>query len=1256
MSIENWTLYIQERLRAYDPEIDLNAGAPATVQIVDPIVNRLSPDPIETDPLKFILARLQQEYPEVYAREGSAIADLFVKTHLVLLEPYRREIRSIRDQLSLQYPDRLTADEADALVANYFLSRRAGDYARVRVRIYYQNPVSVNISTVNVAYTARGLRFLPVETQSITAEAMLFNVDGNLYYFDVNYIAERPGTAYNVASGEIAGVVGLTAATRATNLAKASPGTAEETTPAFIARAEESIGERSLTNVSGIVSQLFETYSELQTLQIIGFNDVEMQRDVLTGGNLGEILYFGADGATADDGDVDGYTTYFDVVSSIDFTATFGPVGTDISGYTLTAIFPTGPVDYRLSRVLGATRVSTSETGANRFPEPHAALDWMIRKSQILTLSGVPGGILFPDVGGTTLDVPDNEVHVGNCTDLYVRGGTPEDKALAVELVADQLALARREDARTTNGSPWITLQDLTDEEKATVVAGETSLVLEEGSDAGSYRILEISGAAPYQVRVSTNMTGPGVVTDISYVLVDDLDVDLLEPKEIRYVGDDLKTIAGQPILSTVSGLPDFTSVGVVDTDYVEILNGEDAGTYAIAVGGVAAAQITLQTNMTITASPLQYRIYRRQTGIDLPLLRVTSIERLDSTLEPTGEMIPYRHPIEALSRSFQNPGRGAKAGTAIEATSDDLTRDALNFDVVASSGLINYYQLGVREGDIVNILTSDNQGYYTVAEVGGHPSAVIADNELRVDRELAWPASGMEYAVGDPSYGSFRLRFVDPCTFSVTADEATFSVTDASGATLSFRPDPNLLDEFLPTASTVPTITLANGSGTVVPYSTDGGTNIDALRYGVQVGDRVEITRYPSIGSVDLAPGSINLDAKTLRINVGYGVETVTFSGTALSADEVISQLNAQLSRSVAVKYEDPVTYPGEYYAMLRGDHEIAIEDNSAAGAGDATAQVFGTDRSKFQPWLAGTFVGVQTSNDAPTGHGGYFLVDFLASYPTGALTLTETDGSVWASSYDVPNTRGPYIHVNRSGRQRISSTAMADQMDDLGYYYFDVECISEGHGDFWNIEAELQATIAGYDSEGWEINTEDENTSYSMAEAPWIAISPRILIVGNEDDPGNYRELSGDNIQIAYERDPLVEQIHDYVRDPQTRDVCQNPLVRSLFPVFVRTAITYTGGSTEADIREDLTELIEAVRPEDSLAVSSMVKTIEDTGASKVNLPISLTGIAHQSDRTISLERSEDALYVSRLAALIPDDAGTDAGASYLILTRVI
>jgi hypothetical protein len=1248
---EELRLFLQERLRAFDSTITLDAGSPANVQVVEPTVRRYLPDPLETDLELFIRTRLAQEFPNLHTGEGSALVDSLVKPMRVLLEPFVREIRAVKRNQSLIDPDVLNKDEADALVSNVFVRRSTGGYARGQVRAYFENATSVNIGGSNFAFTSSGKRFHPVSAQSITSESMLANQDGELFYYDVDYIAEGQGKSYNVSASEITGITNLPAATRVTNLRKFEDGDNEETTVEVVSRSESSIGERSLTTVPGIVGTLFDQFSTLRILQAIGYNDAEMLRDVLTGGNLGEPIIWGTTGSTSDDGDGDGYTSYFRALGA-GFSSNLGPNGTDLStSYVLTLWLDlTGtlaPYDFNLKEVVSSILVSISDeyTGADRLPDSLSAVYWTVRK-KTLTLSGVPGGIMFPDINGTTVDIKDNEVHVGGCTDIYVAGPVPEDEVTQISLFGTHEAALSGITAETILYNN-IYLNDTTLDEFLRIIPGVSSIRLLSGSDVGTYKVCAVTWNGADTIRIEVQETLTTADSDLRYDIIDSIDIKLTDPQEIVYSGADLRTYAGSDMVDTAAGVT-WADYGVTSDHVLKITTGDDIGEYDIDT--VSGSALFVSTGMDQTAGSLQFEILRKQTaGIDLPLVRVTSVELLDANLEPTGDYVPYRHPIEVQSRSFQNPGRGMKAGTADVTTDDKLTVDPGTDPnkLISDNTSIDYYDLGVRPGDIVNILTGDNLGYYTVAEdgVGGSPSGPSNGYELVVVEELGWSDSDMSYEVGGPSYGSFRVYFLEPATFEATYRDTLISVELSDGSTRRFRPDPTIWDEYFPTDVTIPTARVTAASPVISLYSAGGASSYRTQEYGVDRGDRVEITYAPIVGSLDIT-SAIDLDGQTLLFDLGLGSERVNFTGT-IDIDEIVSQVNAQLSRSIAVKWENG---PNTYFAV-RSDQEITLMDNSA-DSDDATAAVFGTTPTTNNPWLTtyATFANETIPNDSP--YKGYW---FIVGAADESVTLEDASGSSFNPTYSVDSELGHYLVFGRLGRQRISSTDLDAQRDSLGLYYFDVECISEGHGDTWNIEQDQAATITGYSSEGWELSTEDSNMSYSMAEVPWMHVTPRVLIAGSQNDPSNYIELVGNSFGINYERSSLAESVHSYVRDQQSRVVCQNPLVRHLTPIFVRTDVTYTSGPTVSDARTDLVSQIEDVVPEQQLEVSDLTGALTKSGATYIHMPVTVIGIKHDTDRTLSVERSQDVISAERLSSLIPDDDGTTTeGASWIQLTR--
>jgi hypothetical protein len=221
----------------------------------------------------------------------------------------------------------------------------------------------------------------------------------------------------------------------------------------------------------------------------------------------------------------------------------------------------------------------------------------------------------------------------------------------------------------------------------------------------------------------------------------------------------------------------------------------------------------------------------------------------------------------------------------------------------------------------------------------------------------------------------------------------------------------------------------------------------------------------------------------------------------------------------------------------------------------------------------------------------------------------------------------------------QRICTTAMADNKAEAGLYYFDVELVSEGSGDAWNIDAAQQLKAAGYRSDGYYLTTEDENLSFSTAERPWLVVSRTVLEQGVEDDPQNATQLSGQSLQVNYDRAPMVTGLQDFMSSEVERVVCSSPLGRHLIPHFIRFDANYRGGSKESVVVPDLEKMIRNLYPMDPLESSDVQKIISGRGATSIDNPIDLIAIVHYPDRSVYVVRSQDKLTTGRLAAFVPD-----------------
>ena len=280
-------------LSKYDSSIDLQIGSRAYAQIVTPIYDALSPDFFDTDLDEYLLSVLSEEYPSLELQEGDVIVDLLIKPLRLILEPIKTELALLKKRQSTAYTDSLTLEDAEDLAANFFVTRKRGSRARGVVRILLTQPTFLTISDQVRFSTADGLRFYPLRQEFINAETTALQQIGDLYYVDIGVIAELEGEEYNIPASSITITEGIPNFVNATNPFAFEQGSHSETKSELLSRTEESLTERSLTSRKGITARIHDEFDEIRSVSIVGYGDPEMERDVLTGSGNGHLIASG---------------------------------------------------------------------------------------------------------------------------------------------------------------------------------------------------------------------------------------------------------------------------------------------------------------------------------------------------------------------------------------------------------------------------------------------------------------------------------------------------------------------------------------------------------------------------------------------------------------------------------------------------------------------------------------------------------------------------------------------------------------------------------------------------------------------------------------------------------------------------------------------------------------------------------------------------------------------------------------------------
>lgn len=231
-------------------------------------------------------------------RPGTAIRDLLIKPHIILLDPLMREIERIRISQAMKNYNLMTTNEMDLLVSNILLQRKEGSYANGVVRFKFKDPVSVIIPEgTEVYYQDR--TYLVSSTVSASEQEMSYNIDGSYYYVDVpiqsiekkyTYNLDTPGLIMetNFIHPLLVKVENITAITGAID---------EETNEELYYAAKRAIGERTLLRDDGAYTILTRQFHEIRRMEIVGCGDPEMTRDLLHGVHMGGMVDFYIDTA-----------------------------------------------------------------------------------------------------------------------------------------------------------------------------------------------------------------------------------------------------------------------------------------------------------------------------------------------------------------------------------------------------------------------------------------------------------------------------------------------------------------------------------------------------------------------------------------------------------------------------------------------------------------------------------------------------------------------------------------------------------------------------------------------------------------------------------------------------------------------------------------------------------------------------------------------------------------------------------------------
>jgi hypothetical protein len=623
-------------LQRYDPTLDLSSGSPIVTEVVDPMVSRLGPDPIDTPIDSLIYDRLIQEHPELAPVPGDAISDISINFMKTMLEPFRREIQNIRTGQILD-PTKISDDEADAIVSNTFSRPRSkGGYSVGRVNVYFSNPMSITITADSYCYTADGRRYFPYTDQYISMQSMILNEEDGRYYISVYCQAENPGTGYDIDSNMIVGIYNVPNAVKVSNPDRFFGGLDDESTATLVARVGQDLTERSLNTAAGIAARFNYDYpGTFRFLEMVRHGDVDMDRDILTGSGGRDNYRYGL-GAAFDD--------HYLMMTTFLETSTQQPsVGDRLSLLFPPFMYDNGTIPVPADRLeefeiieisddvtIGAlackvARLDSTPTFHTPDEPPATPFSfsptvyWLSRESPI-AISDIPGGLT-----SSLVEVDPNEIHLGGHQDAYVSPDTRDIGSVAIPGLRDNLPLFSGQNLAISGPGTEVRLVPAFDFE-ANDVRPKDVVVIENGTQSGVYRVIQASGTSLY---LDADPPFTAAEINLSFYITRWVKTELTDPMDIHLPfgstpANTLSTIAGSPNLNTNG--PSLLAYGADKRDTIRILTGSDAEDYRV--------------------EDFLAGVFSGSTGVTLPLVRTTKVELLDNASQPSGTRIPYARPV----------------------------------------------------------------------------------------------------------------------------------------------------------------------------------------------------------------------------------------------------------------------------------------------------------------------------------------------------------------------------------------------------------------------------------------------------------------------------------------------------------------------------------------------------------------------------------------------------------------------------------
>jgi hypothetical protein len=216
---------------------------------------------------------------------SSVLGDLVVDPHAIVLSDLHAQIRGLRTRQSLADLRGLPAsaeanDAVDALLANLFVARSVGTFARGWATLHFTQRVDTLLPRNTRLVKAGGLVYYPnlAENRLIEARELRPRYDDRgvvtSWTIDISVIASRTGSAYRVARGRFQSIDAISPyLAYAENVEDFVAGEDPDTNESAVANAETALSLRALVNARSNDATLRNRFTEITRVRSVGMGE-----------------------------------------------------------------------------------------------------------------------------------------------------------------------------------------------------------------------------------------------------------------------------------------------------------------------------------------------------------------------------------------------------------------------------------------------------------------------------------------------------------------------------------------------------------------------------------------------------------------------------------------------------------------------------------------------------------------------------------------------------------------------------------------------------------------------------------------------------------------------------------------------------------------------------------------------------------------------------------------------------------------------